>query len=67
MRWSKWLVTVLYCYSYQDLHWDIHSVCLWDNEDGPQKVHNALKSDIVNFVKVAQEVYFYVFVLYIFK
>ncbi|XP_076823937.1 cullin-5-like isoform X1 [Clavelina lepadiformis] len=40
---------------WHDLHWDIHSVCLWDNEDGPQKVHNALKSDIVNFVKVAQE------------
>ncbi|CAB4060916.1 CUL5 [Lepeophtheirus salmonis] len=39
---------------WQDLFWHVHSVCLWD-EKGPPKVYNALKEDILDFIKQAQE------------
>uniref|UniRef100_F6PKS9 Cullin N-terminal domain-containing protein n=1 Tax=Ciona intestinalis TaxID=7719 RepID=F6PKS9_CIOIN len=40
---------------WQDLFWDVHSVCLWDNQVGPEKVHTALKTNISNFIKEAQQ------------
>ncbi|XP_002737439.1 cullin-5-like [Saccoglossus kowalevskii] len=38
---------------WQDLFWDVHSVCLWDDK-GPGKVHKALQSDILDFINQAQ-------------
>ncbi|KAL4233301.1 Cullin-5 [Mactra antiquata] len=38
---------------WQDLFWAVHSVCLWDDK-GPQKVHQALQDDILEFIKHAQ-------------
>ena len=32
----------------------IHSVCLWDDK-GPSKVYSALREDILEFIKLAQE------------
>ncbi|XP_019639152.1 PREDICTED: cullin-5-like isoform X1 [Branchiostoma belcheri] len=39
---------------WQDLFWDVHSVCLWDDK-GPGKVHKALQDDILEFIKQAQQ------------
>ena len=39
---------------WQDLFWLVHSVCLWD-EKGPPKVYAALRDDILEFIKQAQE------------
>ncbi|RVE64172.1 hypothetical protein OJAV_G00143850 [Oryzias javanicus] len=36
-----------------DLFSDVHSVCLWDDK-GPAKIHQALKEDILDFIKQAQ-------------
>jgi hypothetical protein len=34
---------------------DVHAVCLWDDK-GPGKIHQALKEDILEFIKQAQAV-----------
>lgn len=34
---------------------DVHAVCLWDDK-GPAKIHQALKEDILDFIKQAQTV-----------
>ena len=39
---------------WHDLFWLVHSVCLWD-EKGPVKVFTAIKEDILEFIKQAQE------------
>ncbi|XP_071955797.1 cullin-5-like [Antedon mediterranea] len=39
---------------WQDLFWDVHSVCLWDDK-GPEKVHEELKHDIIDFIKQAKQ------------
>uniref|UniRef100_A0A8C5DNZ2 Cullin-5 n=1 Tax=Gouania willdenowi TaxID=441366 RepID=A0A8C5DNZ2_GOUWI len=36
-----------------DLFSDVHVVCLWDDK-GPAKIHQALKEDILDFIKQAQ-------------
>ena len=36
---------------------DVHAVCLWDDK-GPAKIHQALKEDILEFIKQAQAVSF---------
>lgn len=36
-------------------HSDVHAVCLWDDK-GPAKIHQALKEDILDFIKQAQAV-----------
>lgn len=36
---------------------DVHAVCLWDDK-GPAKIHQALKEDILDFIKQAQAVSF---------
>ncbi|CAI5692701.1 cullin-5-like isoform X2 [Oreochromis aureus] len=36
-----------------DLFSDVHAVCLWDDK-GPAKIHQALKDDILDFIKQAQ-------------
>lgn len=33
----------------------MHAVCLWDDK-GPAKIHQALKEDILDFIKQAQAV-----------
>uniref|UniRef100_UPI00358EEC98 cullin-5 isoform X1 n=1 Tax=Myxine glutinosa TaxID=7769 RepID=UPI00358EEC98 len=38
---------------WQDLFMDVHAVCLWDDK-GPSKVYQALKEDILEFIKQAQ-------------
>ncbi|XP_067278976.1 cullin-5 isoform X6 [Pseudorasbora parva] len=38
-----------------DLFSDVHAVCLWDDK-GPAKIHQALKEDILDFIKQAQAV-----------
>lgn len=40
---------------WQDLFYNVHLVCLWD-EHGPGKMKLALKSDIMEFIKKAQQV-----------
>ena len=39
---------------WHDLFWLVHSVCLWDDK-GPPKVYSALREDILEFIKQAQE------------
>ncbi|GFG33135.1 hypothetical protein Cfor_12315 [Coptotermes formosanus] len=39
---------------WQDLFYSVHVVCLWD-EKGPPKVKDALKDDIMEFIKKAQQ------------
>ncbi|GLG95736.1 Cullin homolog 1 [Gryllus bimaculatus] len=39
---------------WQDLFYSVHLVCLWD-EKGPPKVKEALKDDIMDFIKQAQQ------------
>lgn len=39
---------------WQDLFYSVHLVCLWD-EKGPPKVRDALKDDIMDFIKQAQQ------------
>lgn len=41
---------ILFC-----LNRDVHAVCLWDDK-GPAKIHQALKEDILDFIKQAQAV-----------
>lgn len=41
---------------------DVHAVCLWDDK-GPAKIHQALKEDILDFIKQAQAVSLHVFIL----
>uniref|UniRef100_A0A671R6G8 Cullin-5 n=1 Tax=Sinocyclocheilus anshuiensis TaxID=1608454 RepID=A0A671R6G8_9TELE len=36
-----------------DLFSDVHAVCLWDDK-GPAKIHQALKEDILDFIRQAQ-------------
>nr|XP_023664828.1 cullin-5-like isoform X1 [Paramormyrops kingsleyae] len=36
-----------------DLFSDVHAVCLWDDK-GPAKIHQALKDDILDFIKQTQ-------------
>ncbi|CAN0230992.1 cullin-5 [Lampetra fluviatilis] len=38
---------------WQDLFMDVHAVCLWDDK-GPSKVYQALKEDILDFIRQAQ-------------
>lgn len=40
---------------WQELFYSVHLVCLWD-EKGPLKVKEALKDDIMDFIKKAQQV-----------
>jgi hypothetical protein len=42
-------------YDWQELFYAVHLVCLWD-EKGPPKVKEALKDDIMDFIKKAQQV-----------
>ncbi|XP_054000484.1 cullin-5 isoform X1 [Hylaeus anthracinus] len=39
---------------WQDLFYSVHLVCLWD-EKGPPKLRDALKEDIMDFIKQAQQ------------
>jgi len=39
---------------WQDLFYSVH-VCLWDDK-GPPKLRDALKEDIMDFIKQAQQV-----------
>ncbi|KAK6636642.1 Cullin-5 [Polyplax serrata] len=39
---------------WQDLFYSVHITCLWDDK-GPPKVRDALKDDIMNFIKQAQQ------------
>ena len=39
---------------WHDLFKMIHSVCLWDDK-GPSKVYSALREEILEFIKLAQE------------
>ncbi|KAK7107916.1 cullin-5-like [Littorina saxatilis] len=39
---------------WQDLFWAVHSVCMWDEKDGPPKIYDALQRDILEFIKQAQ-------------
>ncbi|CAG2053896.1 unnamed protein product [Timema podura] len=41
---------------WQELFYSVHLVCLWD-EKGPPKVKEALKDDIMDFIKQAQQAY----------
>lgn len=45
-----WRMIILFCF-----HRDVHAVCLWDDK-GPAKIHQALKEDILDFIKQAQAV-----------
>lgn len=40
---------------WQDLFYAVHIVCLWDDQ-GPQKMRQTLKTDIMEFIKKAQYV-----------
>lgn len=40
---------------WQELFYSVYSVCVWD-EKGPPKVKDALKDDIMEFIKKAQQV-----------
>jgi hypothetical protein len=42
-------------HEWQELFYSVHLVCLWD-EKGPPKVKEALKDDIMDFIKKAQQV-----------
>lgn len=44
-----WKLRFLFCRR------DVHAVCLWDDK-GPAKIHQALKEDILDFIKQAQAV-----------
>lgn len=46
-------------------HRDVHAVCLWDDK-GPAKIHQALKEDILDFIKQAQAVRKIMFLLLLF-
>ncbi|KAG7199980.1 hypothetical protein KM043_014405 [Ampulex compressa] len=39
---------------WQDLFYCVHLVCVWD-EKGPSKLRDALKEDIMDFIKLAQQ------------
>lgn len=40
---------------WQDLFYTVHSVCVWDEKDA-LKLLDALKEDIMDFIKQAQQV-----------
>jgi cullin-5 len=40
---------------WQDLFYTVHIICLWD-EQGAVKIRNSLRSDIIEFIKKAQQV-----------
>jgi len=40
---------------WQDLFYAVHLVCLWDDQ-GPIKMRQFLKTDIMEFIKKAQQV-----------
>lgn len=40
---------------WQDLFYAVHLVCLWDDQ-GPLKMKQTLKTDIMEFIKKAQQV-----------
>lgn len=42
-------------HEWQELFYSVHLVCLWD-EKGPPKVKDALRDDIMDFIKKAQQV-----------
>lgn len=44
---------------WQDLFYSVHQVCL--DEKGPPKLRDALKEDIMEFIKQAQQVFFKLF------
>ncbi|KAI8791819.1 cullin-5 [Biomphalaria glabrata] len=39
---------------WQDLFWYVHSVCMWDEKEGPTHIYEALEKDILEFIKQAQ-------------
>jgi len=39
---------------WQGLFWDVHAVCMWDEQEGPNQIHEALHRDILEFIKQAQ-------------
>lgn len=41
---------------WQDLFFSVHAVCVW-NDKGALKLLDALKEDIMDFIKQAQQVY----------
>ncbi|XP_041351590.1 cullin-5-like isoform X1 [Gigantopelta aegis] len=36
------------------LFWAVHSVCMWDEKDGPPKIYQHLQDDILDFIRQAQ-------------
>lgn len=36
---------------WQDLFWEVHTVCLWDTDKGSTKLRDALEKDIKEFIK----------------
>lgn len=48
-------INSLLCLSPFSAFRDVHAVCLWDDK-GPAKIHQALKEDILDFIKQAQAV-----------
>ena len=34
----------------------VHSVCMWDEKDGPPKIYQHLQDDILDFIRQAQAV-----------
>ncbi|XP_076445369.1 cullin-5-like isoform X2 [Babylonia areolata] len=39
---------------WQDLFWAVHSVCMWDEKEGPPKIYDALHKDINDFITHAK-------------
>lgn len=35
---------------------NVHSVCMWDEKEGPAHIYTSLKKDILDFIKQAQSV-----------
>ncbi|XP_014663388.1 PREDICTED: cullin-5-like isoform X2 [Priapulus caudatus] len=40
---------------WQELFMNVHLVCLWDDRNGPPRVHEALRTDILDFIEQAQK------------
>lgn len=49
---------------WQDLFYSVYLVCMWD-EKGAPKLRDALKEDIMDFIKQAQQVIIYIYLYYI--
>ena len=49
------VLVLVFMFVYFYFYRDVHAVCLWDDK-GPAKIHQALKEDILEFIKQAQAV-----------